>query len=289
MDLYWQEPELQLLTALLSRTPDKAVIDVGAERGAFAEELLRVGGGAVHVVEPEPSNAEFLRTRFRQDPRVVVHEYAIGEADTPLELHRSRLPSGEPLTYGHTVLVRPDTDEIAWGETIPVAGRSLASLVAAGELPARVGILKIDTEGNDLAVVSGMGPLQCDVVMVEHWTELPHSLGPCPWDADEMLSALRARGFSHFVLVVHRGEVAFFKWDSSDIPRGEFGNLVFLHERIVEDVWPLIVDCAAVSAESAIAHLEKRLNEVEADRQLRLEAIERLDAALKATSWGAAG
>jgi len=286
MDLYWQEPELQLLTSLLTRTADKAVIDVGGERGAFAEELLRAGGGVVHVVEPEPSNAEFLRTRFLQDRRVVVHEYAITEADTPLVLYKSMRPSGEPLTYGHTVLSRPDTDEIAWGEAIPVAGRSLASLDAAGELPGRVGILKIETEGNDFAAISGMGPLECDVVMVEHWTDLPHSLGVCPWSVDEMLAALLPRGFSHFASIVHRGETALIRWDEPSVPRGQFGNLVFIHDRLVQHVWPLVFKCASACAAGAIEQLEEHLREVEADREARLEVIHQLDARLKARRRG---
>jgi hypothetical protein len=122
--------------------------------------------------------------------------------------------------------------------------------------------------------------------MVEHWSDLPHSLGPCPWSADDMLSALRPRGFSHFALVVHRGEAALVRWDESDVPRGQFGNLVFLHDRVVEHVWPLVVNCATACAEGAIEQLEKQLEEVEADRQARLEVIQRLDAALGASKRG---
>jgi FkbM family methyltransferase len=271
--VYWQEPEIQLLTSLLSQLEDKTVIDVGAERGGFAEQLLEGGAGRVHVIEPEPSNVKSLRGRFDGDPRVSVHACAISDVDGAVELRKSVSPSGEPLSYGHTVLERPDTDEIAWRGMVSVPGRSLASLVEAGELPSRVGILKIDTEGHDLVVLSGIGPLECDVVMVEHWTDLPHSLGPCPWSTEEMLSALRPRGFSHFVLVVHRGEVALLKWDDADVPLGQFGNLVFLHDRVVEHVWPVVVECATACAESAIEQLEERLNEVETDRQARLEVI----------------
>jgi FkbM family methyltransferase len=190
--LYMQEPEAQLLGAFLSSLDHASVVDVGAERGAFAEQLLRDGTNEIHLIEPEPSNASFLRERFAGDARVTVHEYAIGDGDRELELHKSVDASGEPVTFGHTLLERPDTDEIAWRETIAVNGRSLASLVENGEIPARVGILKVDTEGNDLAVVSSMGELQCDVVMVEHWSDLPHSLGPCPPCVREASSTSRS-------------------------------------------------------------------------------------------------
>jgi FkbM family methyltransferase len=286
MGLYWQEPEAQLLTRLLDRLENRSVIDVGAERGSFADRLLRRKGTQVFLIEPEPDNAAALRARFRRHKRVVVHEYGVTDSDASLVLHKSSTPSGEPLSYGHTVLKRRDTNEIAWNETVTVSGRSLASLVDAGELPPRVGILKIDTEGHDLAAIKGMGSLDCDVVMVEHWTDLPNSLGRCPWRAEGMVKALRPRGFSHFVLVLHRGEAAFLRWDVADVPRGEFGNLVFLHDRIIEDVWPEVVNCATACAEAAIENLERRLAVIEADRAARLDVIERLDAALKAKDGG---
>jgi FkbM family methyltransferase len=168
MGLYWQEPEAQLLTQLLDRLENRSVIDVGAERGTFAEQLLRRKGTQVFLIEPEPDNAAALRARFRRNKHVVVHEYGVTDSDASLVLHKSSTPSGEPLSYGHTLLERRDTSEIAWNDTVTVSGRSLASLVDAGELPARAGILKIDTEGSDLAAVKGMGSLDCDVVMVEH-------------------------------------------------------------------------------------------------------------------------
>jgi len=288
VDLYRQEPEARLLGAFLSRLDRRSVIDVGAERGAFAEAFLSAGVDEIYAIEPEPGNVAFMRNRFRDDARVRVLEYAISSVDEQLGLHKSVDPSGAPVTFGHTVLERPDTDEIAWRETIPVTGRSLASLVAAGELPGQVGILKVDTEGHDLAVIEGMGELECDVVMVEHWTDLPHSLGPCPWTAEEMRSALRKRGFSHFAFIEHRGEHTILKWDDPEVPSGEMGNLVFLHDRALELLLPSVVEAAAMLTEqpieklALIEELDAALKESEADRRARLEVIERLDAALKA-------
>jgi FkbM family methyltransferase len=252
MDLYGQEPETRLLGAFLARLDSRTVIDVGAERGAFAEEMLSAGAEAIHVIEPEPENAAFIKECYRDDARVTVHELAVSDTDGELDLHKSVDPSGAPVTFGHTVLARPDTDEIAWRKSVAVKARSLASLVAAGELPKQAGIVKIDTEGHDLAVVSGMGELECDVVMVEHWTDLPHSLGPCPWTTAEMVSALRDRDFSHFAFIVHRGEFVFLKWDDGSVPSGSMGNLVFLHDRVVERLLPDVVECASSLAERIV-------------------------------------
>ncbi len=130
--------------------------------------------------------------------------------------------------------------------------RSLASLIAAGEIPATTGILKIDTEGHDLAVVRGMGDIKADVVMVEHWTELPHGLGACPWTTEEMVGSLKMRGFGHFAFVVHRDDLVTMKWDDGEVERGAMGNLVFLHDRVVGRLMPDLLECAGALAEGAV-------------------------------------
>jgi FkbM family methyltransferase len=284
MNLYRQEPEAHLLAQFISRLEHRSVIDVGAERGAFAEELIRGGADEVHVIDPEPENAESLRERFREGGRVTVHECAISSSDGELKLRKSSDPTGAPVTFGHTVLERPDTDEIAWRETITVTCRSLASLVAAGDVPGRVGIVKVDTEGHDLAVVEGMGDLDCDVVMVEHWTDLPHSLGPCPWSTEEMVSALRPRGFSHFAFIAHREPFTILQWDDGRIPTGQMGNMVFLHDRVVGRLLPDVLECASTLAVStaevartrAIAADERLavIEELTRERELLIEAGE---------------
>jgi FkbM family methyltransferase len=256
VDLYGQEPEARLLTALLARVGNRTVVDVGAERGAFAHELLRAGSDFVHLIEPEPANADALRQQFAGDGRVTVHEYAAGAADGQLSLRRSFAPDGTPLSFGHTVLDRPDADEIGWHDAVVVEARSLASLVEEGAVPVRIGILKVDTEGHDLAVISGIGPLDPDVVMVEHWIDLPHSLGPCPWTIDEMTTPLAARGFSHFAFIVHRGEFSILQWDDAAIDVGAVGNLVFVHDRVLADVLPDVVSVASTVARATLETAE---------------------------------
>lgn len=252
MELYGQDAEIGLLSSLVGHLGERSMIDVGAERGALADGMLRAGVRELHAFDPHPDNASALRARFDSDDRVTVHECAVSDEDGLGELHVSSTPGGGLLPYGHTLLERVGTDEIVWGETLTVTRRSLASMVASAEIPRRVGILKIDTEGHDLAVVRGMGTLESDVVMVEHWTDLPASLGVCPWGTEEMLAALRPRGFVHFAFIVHRGEFVTLQWDDADVERGAMGNLVFLHDRLLEKVLPELLDCAGSLAVQAV-------------------------------------
>jgi len=241
-----------LLCKLLAHLDRRTMIDVGAEQGSLVERMLQAGVDALYAFEPHPDNANALRSRFARDPRTTIYEYAISDVDGSGELRISSGTDGAPLSFGHTLLERDDTDEIAWRGTLPVMLRSLQSLLDAGEIPPSIGILKVDTEGHDLAVVRGMGALQADVVMVEHWSKLPRGLGPCPWTIGEMRASLQDRGFTHFAFVVHRGEFVTLKWDDGDVESGAMGNLVFLHDRVVGRLLPEVLACAGQLAEQAV-------------------------------------
>ena len=179
------------------------------------------------------------------DDRVRVHACAAGLVDGELNLHISVGPDGSPISFGHTVLERTGTDEIAWQSAVTVRSRSLESLAEAGEIPHRVGIVKIDTEGHDLAVLEGMGGVESDVVMIEHWNDLPHSLGPCPWQLDEVVAEMSPRGFAHFAFIGHHGEFVVLESDTATLDAGEMGNLVFIHERALGQLLEDVVTCAS--------------------------------------------
>ena len=274
MELYGQEPEAELLASFLPHLSTTYVIDAGAERGAFAEAMLDAGSERVDLIEPAPDNLAHLRERFSGEARAIVHGVAAAELDGEAILHLAARPDGSALSFGHTMLERPGTKEIEWTEQVHVEARSLASLVSSLELPAKVGLLKIDAEGNDLAVVRGMGQLDCDVVMVEHWRDLPHSLGPCPWSTEELVSTLAERGFSQFAFLLHRDEIVTFRWGDATVADGEMGNVVFLRDRVVDRLTPLILSAASRLAVVTVERL-RELRAAAEERRALLEATER--------------
>src|SRR5262249_29362490 len=103
VDLYEQDDEVHLLPRLLPKLRTRSVLDVGAERGGLVAAMLDAGADKVHAVEPEPSNVESMRARFRGDSRVVLHDCAAGSADGRAELHLSSDSSGSALTYAHSL------------------------------------------------------------------------------------------------------------------------------------------------------------------------------------------
>ncbi len=274
MDTYGQDVDLVLLTKLLSALDRPTAIDVGAEQGAFAKALLSAGAEELHAFEPHPANAQALQRDFADDPRVTLHREAVSDVDGEARLHVSSAPGGGLITFGHTLLEREDTDEIAWTGSVTVETRSLESLVATGDIPAEVGILKVDTDGHDLQVIRGMGSLDAEIVMVEHWSYLPQGLGECPWTTQHMVDALRGRGFGQFLLVVHRDDLVSLKWNDGEVEAGDMGNLLFLHDRVLERLLPTLVEVCASVSQSAIT-VAQRYRDVAAERLAVIGELER--------------
>jgi FkbM family methyltransferase len=295
--LYGQESEVALLAALLGRRENGVVVDVGAERGSFVAAMLAAGAAAVHAIEPEPENVALLQHRFRDEKRAVVHACAIAATDGEIALHTSVTPDGQPIPFGHTALTRQGTAEITWGATVRVPARSLASLVEQGELPANVDLLKIDTEGFDFEAVLGIGDLTADIIVVEHWIDLPNSLGQCPWHLDDMSGALASRGFSNFAFVVHRGEFTTVQWNDGTVPVGAVGNLIFLHDRAVGDAQHDVLVAATRAALRTVEVAEERaaaaaerlalIDEMKLELDIQTAAAAERLAALEALASGA--
>jgi FkbM family methyltransferase len=273
--VYGQSAEFDLLSRILAQLDDRSVVDVGAERGSFSEAMLRAGAAEVHAIEPEPRNAEFLRRRFRGESRIMIHECAISTRDGEADLYLSTDQEGAPLTFAHSMTEHPNTDEVSWNERIPVTTRSLGSLAADGEIPSRIGILKVDTEGHDLDVLEGLGTVNCDVIMTEHWLDLPHSLGRCPWTIDDIVAAVSDFGLGQYACFVHWGEATLIRWNDASIPPGHAGNLVLLNDRVLPDVMPLILESASTLmqqvAELAARRLEK-IDEIDLERAIQADA-----------------
>ena len=280
MSLYGQEPEVDLLREVLRRLENKNVIDVGAERGAFAQAMLSAGATRVDAVEPEPSNVQALEALRVGEPRLHVHPLAADRRDGTVRLHLSTAPDGSPIPFGHTVLERSDTPEIHWGRIVQVEARALSSLVENGSLPDRVGILKVDTEGNDVNVLEGLGELSADVIMLEHWIDLPLSLGPCPWTLDDVTALMRRRGLRDFAFVGHHGEFVLLEWNSASLEEGEMGNLVFFHADTVDALRDAALNCASRLARQS---LDVGRMYATAARE-RLELVERLSAEIHGTT-----
>lgn len=246
MSLYAQGLDLRILLDLHRQVPDKRVIDVGAEKGTFVEAFLRAGCPEVHALEPYPPHVGTLTTRFAGNAAVRILPAAAGASDGQAMLHIAQDRSGRDHDYYHSLVHFEGRGDIVWRRAIPIQCRSLGSLVEEGRLPPEVGILKIDTEGNDLAVLQGLGRLRAAVIMAEYWHDLPEVFGPCPYALSDIAEILGRRGYSHFGVITRHDEFESIQLNSTATRPGDWGNVVFVHDDAFPSAFKVLQDVAPV-------------------------------------------
>ncbi len=185
------EPEM--LAALAGLAKDGGTLyDIGAHMGFYTCAWLRLGGSHVEAFEPAPYNRELLQATLRRNglpDRVQIHAVALGDREIEAtmvasnadvgaasaayipELGKAELPSADGLVR------LPGLTRI----TVPV--QRLDDIQAKSRLP-RPGVLKLDVEGAEAAVLAGSMRLLeethpavlCEVHNTEAGLEIAHRL-----------------------------------------------------------------------------------------------------------------
>ena len=193
--------ELSFLKSLLQQLQIDCVLDVGANRGQFAQELRKIGYQG-RIVSFEPLRAEFqtMSKLMQGDKNWLGFNMAMGDADEQKDI----IISGNTL---YTSFLEPafETQHI---ESQNVQVRRLDTFLpeVLPELQASRVFLKMDTQGYDLRVFAGASGVKGCIRGIE--SEL--SIQPIYQDMPHYLEALRvyeAAGFELFNLsVVNRIE-----------------------------------------------------------------------------------
>jgi FkbM family methyltransferase len=183
----------RLLTrALLERLRIDCVVDVGAHRGEFAGGL-RNGGyrGAIVSFEPVAASFAALEARAAGDPAWDTRRLALGAAPG-----RARMRVARETNFSSFLApTRFSVDLFGGSEVEREEEVEVARLDAAlAGLDAERVLLKTDTQGSDLEVIAGAGPLLDRVVALQVELSLrPLYEGATGWR--DALGELDALGF----------------------------------------------------------------------------------------------
>lgn len=159
-DRYAQDTKFALLDILMNALHEKAFIDVGAEKRVFARFFMEKGLQGV-LFEPFPRHHAALQA-LTEGTTSRFFPYAIDHEDRTGALHLSYDNDGVLHDHFHSLIPLHDDPPVHHQDNLPVPCRTLGSLQVEGLLGTHVGILKIDTEGNDLNVFRSMGSLRVE-------------------------------------------------------------------------------------------------------------------------------
>jgi FkbM family methyltransferase len=177
----WPAPgsyEHALQRVLIAR-PVANVLDVGAHQGSYAQLLRSLDfRGRIDSFEPDPSTFDVLARRAEADGGWYAHAAALGSSSGVLQL----------ATYTNTQLSsfhRPTRwAEEEWGlrpsGTIAVPVTTVDEFLASQAMDPGAMLLKVDTQGHDLAVLEGgrdslreIAALQVEMPMVALYDGVP--------------------------------------------------------------------------------------------------------------------
>jgi FkbM family methyltransferase len=224
-----QVEELALLQWLSEMVEPRVLVDVGAHQGRMCEPFL-TAGWQVFAFEPFEANVAVLRQRLGHYQQLVVRCEAVSDSSGMRTLHVAVRPDGHWHEYYHSLEEVGETAEYRYQQAQTVRTVSLDDLVAQGELPRCVGVLKVDTEGHDWAVLRGAARVEATVVSVEFWCEGLYG-GRCPSPATQMVRLMQQRGYPYYLVIAHQDSRVWRQWSSLDgLGPQTWGNLFFFRD-----------------------------------------------------------
>ncbi len=147
-------------------------VDIGAHVGYFSLLAARFAGSGLRIQSFEPARSAFglLQKNTARYPAITVSQTAVGEAAGEATFHEFPHAYAE---YSSLVLdnygdqLKSTLQKTSIDYTVPV--KTLDSLLQPEKDSVEKRLIKIDTEGNELAVLQGAGRLlktaQCDFVI----------------------------------------------------------------------------------------------------------------------------
>ena len=179
----YEEREVELLCSLVR--PGDDVMDVGANVGIYSLYLSRAVGpaGKVLAVEPDPDNLALLRANLELNgcDNVIVLPFALGIESGEVDLFQTDDNRGN-LSFA---------DLGGTGRSVSVSVRRGEQVLE--ELGVAPRVAKIDVEGAEPQVISGLGRFKPDVMLLEF---VPGHLRALGEDPATFLDSLVSEGYT---------------------------------------------------------------------------------------------
>lgn len=187
----WEPFETYVIMRCLEGNCD--FYDVGANLGWYsvvAGLTLAANRGTVHAFEPALENAQLLLHNVQSNAlsNVRINPCALGGRTGPIELRLSADNKGDHQTHdGDVHRATVSASMIRFDEYYLPSDRRI--------------VVKLDTQGSELAIIDGMGAylnsIERMTMLIEFW---PHGLEHSPGNVERLISVLSGAGFQAYSL-----------------------------------------------------------------------------------------
>ncbi len=228
------------LARLLAKTSPLKVLDIGANVGDSALQILHAADGNVLCIEGDPAYLEFLHLNVDHDDRIAVVEalLAVSEAGQRTKAVR---------TGGTTRFVSGDADD-AMPSVTPAALRT--------EFPgfADLRLVKSDTDGYDISLVPVVAEEWADSHPVLFFEYDPYLIRLAGLDPLDVWPRLQALGYADIAV-----------WDNGGTPVGRMTTATIGERTAVLDVIPGNRPAARSYWDVALVHADDDLGRAALD------------------------
>ncbi|EKN5912850.1 TPA: FkbM family methyltransferase [Yersinia enterocolitica] len=226
-----QALDIKLLQLLSQYCICRYFLDVGAEKGSIAKTLYEQGFCG-DLIDPLSKHASILSALAEQYGGHFF-QLALADTDGARPFYIAEDNDGRELDYFHSLQPIEPQVKFSHQRNISVQCRRIDGMVMDGLLPNNMGILKVDTEGNDYFVLAGLGDIRPELVICEFFQELIYS----GWEfgrAEIIIQQMRELGYRRYYAIKR-----FSKWTSlvagpAAFKSQDWGNLFFMKDTLFE-------------------------------------------------------
>lgn len=171
------------ISSILKQYKIDVVIDVGANEGQFAKLIRKYFDGDIYSFEPVSSTFKLLEANSKSDHQWYVYNFALGSENKMQNIHLSS------HSVFNSLLKTNSYCEQHFGEKVITFGEEIISIkrmdsILRDLIPKienkRI-LLKMDTQGFDMNVFSGIGSylnyvyaIQTELSLIPIYDEMPH-------------------------------------------------------------------------------------------------------------------
>jgi len=285
--LHQQETDFNIIKILLPFIENMTFLDIGAEKGTFSRFLIDHQFKGV-LFEPFHGHQEDLKS-IAKTHDCLFFPYAIHDQDGLADFFIASDQENNILPYFHSLNQLTNDHRIQHNTTVTVTCRSLNSLLKEGTIEKNIGIVKIDTEGNDLKVLQGMNEICPEVLIVEFFMPGIYS-GWDQGDAYCLIEQAKQYGFNHFIAIKRMDYLELISIDLPQFLDKQWGNIIFIRDTLFEKIKPNLHTLSMINEKNLIefhkntTELREEINLLRRICDERLQLINSLDITLKKTT-----
>jgi FkbM family methyltransferase len=265
-----QDTELKLINRLVPFLANNTFVDIGAEKGVFAQTMLELGMSGV-LFEPMPKHLSALQELVNNHKNAALYTCAITDIDSKQQFNVATDADGLELDYYHSLQKADAPGIFEHSKSFEVECRSLQSLAGCGEIPLDLGVLKTDTEGNDLNVVRGLGALRPEMVICEYFVPGLYN-GWAEGAPQLIIEYMFVLGYTTFLATKRIGDLEFIEIGTTLYQDKQWGNLFFFREDFYQKAKLVIAECLLNNEKEII----EKFNEINAQLVEKEKVIQQL-------------